>query len=52
MQMKTDKELWIDARCASLRVEFIETKEELFLYASAIYEAMIWGKKTKESNLK
>lgn len=34
-----------EAMCAALRVEFLETKEELNLYANAIYTAMMWGKK-------
>ncbi len=42
--MEIDKELWIDAKCAALRVDFLTTHEELRLYASSIYLAMMWGK--------
>lgn len=42
---KSNKELWTDAKCAALRVGFINTTEELCLYASAIYSAMMWGMK-------
>lgn len=36
-----------DALCIALRVEFLNTKEEVYLYAKAIYSAMMWGKDVK-----
>ena len=35
--MKIDKNVWTDAKCAAFRVEFLTSREELFLYAKAIY---------------
>lgn len=32
------------------RVEFLTSREELFLYAKAIYSAMIWGREVNEQN--
>lgn len=31
-------------------VEFLTSREELFLYAKAIYSAMIWGREVNEQN--
>lgn len=42
---KSNEELWLDAKCAALRVDFLTTHEELHLYASSIYLAMMWAKK-------
>ena len=39
--MKRNEEIWTDAKCAALRVEFLTSREELFLYAKAIYSAII-----------
>ena len=39
--MKIDKNVWTDAKCAAFRVEFLTSREELFLYAKAIYP--LWG---------
>lgn len=50
--MEIDKELWIDAKCAAIRVGFLTTREELHLYASAIYLAMMWGMKLNEEHRK
>ena len=48
--MKRNEEIWTDARCAALRVEFLTSREELFLYADAIYSAIMWGKEVNEKN--
>lgn len=34
----------------ALKVEFLTSREELFLYAKAIYSAMIWGREVNEQN--
>ncbi len=38
--MGKEKAILNDAKSAAIRVEFLTTKEELFLYAGAIYSAM------------
>ena len=48
--MKRNEEIWTDAKCAALRVEFLTSREELFLYAKAIYSAMMWGREVNEQN--
>ena len=40
-----DYKLFIKAREAALRVEFLTTREELLLYSSALYLAIEWGRK-------
>lgn len=45
--MKRNENIWTDAKCAALRVEFLVSHEELFLYASAIYSAIMWGREIK-----
>lgn len=42
--MEKEKTILDDAKSAAIRVEFLTTKEELFLYAGAIYSAMKWGR--------
>lgn len=34
----------------AFRVEFLETNQEVLMYARAIYAAMKWGKKIDEEN--
>ena len=48
--MSRNENVWTDAKCAALRVEFLTTREELFLYAKAIYFAMMWGREVNEKN--
>ena len=48
--MNRNENVWTDAKCAALRVEFLTSSEELFLYAKAIYSAMIWGREVNEKN--
>ena len=48
--MNRNENVWTDAKCAALRVEFPTSREELFLYAKAIYSAMIWGREVNEKN--
>ena len=48
--MEKDETVWTDAKCAALRVEFLTSREELFLYAKAIYSAMIWDREVNEQN--
>ena len=31
--MSRNENVWTDAKCAALRVEFLTSREELFLYA-------------------
>ena len=48
--MNRNENVWTDAKCAALRVEFLTSREELFLYAKAIYSAMMWGREVNEKN--
>lgn len=50
--MNKDENLWSIATKAALRVEFITSGRELFLYTNAIYMAMEWGwgKSVEEKN--
>lgn len=48
--MKIDKNVWTDAKCAAFRVEFLTSCEELFLYAKAIYSAIMWSREVNEKN--
>ena len=48
--MEKDETVWTDAKCAALRVEFLTSREELFLYSKAIYSAMILGREVNEQN--
>ena len=48
--MDRNKNVWTDAKCAAFRVEFLTSREVLFLYAKAIYSAMIWGREVNEQN--
>ena len=48
--MEKDETVWTDAKCAALRVEFLTSREELFLYAKAIYSAMMWDREVNEKN--
>ena len=48
--MSRNENVWTDAKCAALRVEFLTSSEELILYAKAIYFAMMWGREVNEKN--
>ena len=48
--MSRNENGWTDAKCAALRVEFLTSREERFLYAKAIYSAMMWGREVNEKN--
>ena len=48
--MSRNENVWTDAKCVALRVEFLTSREELFLYAKAIYFAMMWGREVNEKN--
>lgn len=45
--MDINKILYRRAQSAALRVDFLDTKEELNLYVKALYRAMKWGKTVK-----
>lgn len=46
--MEKDNNLYAKAIKLALKVGFLADSEELFLYAGALYGAMIWGKKIDE----
>lgn len=52
MKNERNEKLWTDAKCAAIRVGFLDTTEELHLYASVIYSAMMWGMKLNEEHRK
>lgn len=35
---------------AAIRVEFLANSEELYLYAGALYDAMVWGEEETRKN--
>lgn len=39
-----DKDLYITAMKEALKVEFLENNEEIKMYATSLYNAMIWGR--------
>lgn len=43
--MKINKYLYGKAFDKALKVEFLTNREELFLYAGALYSAMMWGRR-------
>ncbi len=45
-QPLTNEQLFLEARRAALRVEFIHSVDELRIYTCAIYSAMLWGRHT------
>ena len=40
---KIDQDLYTTAMKEALKVEFLESNEEIKLYAASLYNAMIWG---------
>ena len=48
--MKINKYLYSKALSKALKVEFLANREELFLYAGALYSSMMWGKGIDEDN--
>lgn len=45
--MEKDMNLYTQAFQAAIRVEFLANSDELYLYAGALYDAMVWGMKRK-----
>lgn len=50
MNLEVENDLWADAKRAALKVEFLTTKEELYLYANALYSAVMWGRRIDGKN--
>lgn len=48
--MKKDSDVYSQSIKMALKVEFLTNSEELFLYAGALYSAMIWGRGIDEKN--
>lgn len=42
-----DQNLYTTAMKEALKVEFLENNKEIKLYATSLYNAMIWGRKVK-----
>lgn len=45
-----EENLFADFIESALKVEFLKSKEELFLYAKALYEATMWGRRVDREN--
>lgn len=48
--MEINKYLYSKAFDKALKVEFLTNSEELFLYADAIYSAIMWSREVNEKN--
>ncbi len=48
--MERNRYVYSKAVSMALKVEFLANREELFLYAGALYSAMMWGKQTDQTN--
>lgn len=48
--MNLDQKLLADSMKSALKVEFLANSEELFLYAGAIYFAMVGGRSIDEKS--
>lgn len=45
MEDDIEKEIYVKAMKITLKVDFLESKEEVKMYAASLYNAMMWGKK-------
>lgn len=50
--MKSDKNTYSEAFKMALKVGFLANREELFLYAGALFSAMMWGRGIDEKKEK
>lgn len=48
--MEINKYLYSKAFDKALKIEFLTNSEELFLYAGALYSAMMWGRGIDEKD--
>lgn len=48
--MEINNYLYSKAFDKALKVEFLTSREELFLYAGALYSAMMWGRGIDEKD--
>lgn len=48
--MEINNYLYSKAFDKALKVEFLTNREELFLYAKAIYSAIMWSREVNEKN--
>lgn len=48
--MEIDNEVLADAMKSALCVEFLSSSEELKLYATAIHNAIVWGREVDRRN--
>lgn len=42
-----NKEIYVEAMIAASKVDFLESKDEIKMYATSLHNAMIWGRKVK-----
>ena len=42
-----NKKIYTEAMIAASKVDFLESKDEIKMYATSLYNAMIWGRKVK-----
>ena len=50
MKTEINKNVYGEAFKMALKVGFLANREELFLYAGALYSAMMWGREIDEKN--
>lgn len=50
MNKEISKQVLELAKHTAIRAHFLSTKEEFIMYTSAIYSAIMWGKKIDEEN--
>lgn len=44
MEDDINKDLYAKAMKDALKVDFLDSKEEIKLYAASLYNAMVWGR--------
>jgi len=52
MNKEISKQVLESAQSGAIRAHFLSTKEEFIMYSSAIYSAIMWGKKIDSENNK
>lgn len=50
MEIKINQDLYAESLKAALKVDFLTSSEELRLYATSIYNAVMWGREVDRKN--
>lgn len=51
MKLERNEYLWYKASLAALGNEYLTKNWEVKLYATSLYNAMLWGRETKRDNI-